>query len=119
MDKKREEGHACKDAAVSPGLIRPWPNEKFWYYPKFNLANRSRMDDGPGTADSVTNVDKDTDMTSLLDYGFELDLLESIDMSDFDCDNYKTRKESGNDRGLDIENAVSIHDQQKNKTKVT
>ena len=48
-------------------------------------------------------VSPDADMTSLLDCGFELDFLESIDMSDFDCDNYKTREESGGDRGLDIE----------------
>ena len=35
-----------------------------------------------GTAESVTSVDKDADMTNLLDYGFELDFLESIDMSE-------------------------------------
>ena len=47
-----------------------------------------------------TSVDKDADMTSFLDCGFGLDFLESINMSDFDCDNDKTCKESGSDRGV-------------------
>ena len=59
------------------------------------------------TAESVDSiVDKNANMTSLIDCGFELDFMENIDMSDFDCNNNKTHEESGSDRGLDIENAV-------------
>jgi len=70
-----------------------------------------------GTAESVDtcSVDKDADMTSLLDCEFELDFLESIDMSDFDCDNDKMHEESRSDRGLDF----FFRYQQKNKTNVT
>ena len=68
---------------VSPSLIRPWSGEKFGYYPKFNLGIGAEW--MMGTAESVdTSVDKDADMTSLLDCGFELDFLENIDMSDYD-----------------------------------
>jgi len=46
-------------------------------------------------AESVdTDVDKDVNMASLLDCGFKLDFLESIDVSDLDCDNDKTHVES-------------------------
>ena len=70
-------------------------------------------------AESITNVDKDANMTSLLFLTVGSNqTFWKVSMSDFDCDNYKTRKESGSDRGLDIENAISIHDQQKSKTKV-
>ena len=37
MDEKWKERRAHKDAVVSPSLIRPWPGEKFRYYPKFDL----------------------------------------------------------------------------------
>ena len=50
-------------------------------------------------AESVdTSVDKDVDMTNLLDCGFKLDFLESIDVSDFNCDNNQTCEESESDR---------------------
>ena len=50
-------------------------------------------------AESVdTSVDKDVDMTNLLDCGFKLDFLESIDVSDFNYDNNKTCEESKSDK---------------------
>jgi len=101
MDEKWEERRAHKDAVVSPSLICPWPGKKLRYNPNFNLGMEAEW--MMGTAESVdTSVDKDADMKSLLDCGFELDFLESIDMSDFDCDNDQTCEESGSDRGLDI-----------------
>jgi len=99
MDEKQKEQRAHS-------LIRPWLGEKFRYYPKFDLGIGAEW--MMGTAESVDtcSVDKEADMTSLLDCGFELDFLESIDMSVFDCDNDKIHEVS--DIRLDIENAISI-----------
>ena len=61
---------------VSPSSTCPWPGEKFKYYPKFDLS------EWMGIAD---NIDIGVDnMTGFLDFGFEVDFLESIDMSVFD-----------------------------------
>ena len=57
----------------------PWPGEKFKCYPKFDLEIEAEW---MGTADN-TDVGVD-DITSLLNFGFEVDFLESIDMSVFD-----------------------------------
>ena len=78
MEEKRPEK---EERVVSPSLIRPWPDEKFKYYPKFDLGIGAEwMGTSMGTADNIdVGVD---DMTSLLDFGFEVDL--SVDMSVFD-----------------------------------
>jgi len=64
---------------LSPSLIRSWPGDKFKYYRKFDLGIGAEW---MGTTD-YTDVGVD-DMTSLLDYGFKVDFLKSMDMSVFD-----------------------------------
>ena len=71
MAEKRPEK---EERVVSPSLIRPWTGEKFKYHPKFDLGIGT---DWMGTADNIdVGID---DMTSLFDFSFEVDFLESID----------------------------------------
>ena len=51
MEEKRPEK---EERVVSPSLIRPWPDEKFKYYPKFDLGIGAEwMGTSMGTADNI------------------------------------------------------------------